>query len=65
MTVHTVISTSEIVRSGFPDPSAKSLATIASGDVVSYPNTRINGASTRVVDCHLGKVVEFVYPDIY
>ena len=39
MTLHTVASTSDTVRSGFLDPSASPVATIASGDVVSYPNT--------------------------
>jgi acetamidase/formamidase len=39
MTLHTVESTPETVRSGFLDPSAAPVATIASGDVVSYPNT--------------------------
>src|SRR5580658_9404276 len=39
MTLHTVESTPNTVRSGFLDPSAPPVATIASGDVVSYPNT--------------------------
>jgi acetamidase/formamidase len=39
MTVHTVESTTQTVRSGFLDPSAAPVATIESGDVVSYPNT--------------------------
>ena len=39
MSLHTVESTTETVRSGFLDPSAPSVATIASGDTVSYPNT--------------------------
>jgi acetamidase/formamidase len=39
MMLHTVESTSETVRSGFLDPTAAPVATIASGDVVSYPNT--------------------------
>jgi hypothetical protein len=39
MIVHTVASTSETVRSGDLDPSAPPVATIDSGDVVSYPNT--------------------------
>jgi acetamidase/formamidase len=39
MTVHTVASTSDTVRSGYLDPSAPPVATIDSGDVVSYPNT--------------------------
>ena len=39
MTFHTVESTPETVRSGFLDPSVGRVATIASGDVVSYPNT--------------------------
>jgi acetamidase/formamidase len=39
MTVHTVESTKETVRSGFLDPTAPSVATITSGDTVSYPNT--------------------------
>jgi hypothetical protein len=37
--MHTVESTPETVRSGFLDPTAPPAATIASGDVVSYPNT--------------------------
>jgi acetamidase/formamidase len=37
--VHIVESTPNTVRSGFLDPSAPPVATIASGDVVSYPNT--------------------------
>jgi acetamidase/formamidase len=39
MTVHTVESTTETVRSGYLDPSAPPVATIDPGDVVSYPNT--------------------------
>jgi acetamidase/formamidase len=39
VTVHTVESTSETVRSGVLDPSAAPVATIVSGDVVSYPHT--------------------------
>ncbi len=39
MTIHTVESTKETVRSGYLDPSAPPVATIASGDVVSYPDT--------------------------
>ena len=39
MTVHTVESTVETVRSGFLDPTASPVATIESGDIVSYPNT--------------------------
>src|SRR5580698_2141978 len=39
MTLHTVESTAETVRSGFLDPTAPPAATVASGDVVSYPNT--------------------------
>jgi acetamidase/formamidase len=39
VSVHTVESTTETVRSGFLDPSAPPVATIESGDVVSYPNT--------------------------
>jgi acetamidase/formamidase len=39
VTVHIVESTSETVRSGYLDPSAPAVATIQSGDVVSYPNT--------------------------
>ena len=38
-TTHTVESTSETVRSGYLDPSAKPVAVIASGDTVRYPNT--------------------------
>jgi acetamidase/formamidase len=36
---HTVESTSETVRSGFLDPAARPVASIVSGDTVSYPNT--------------------------
>ncbi len=39
MTVHTVESTPETVRSGYLDPTAPPVAQINSGDVVSYPNT--------------------------
>jgi acetamidase/formamidase len=39
MTVHTVESTSDTVRSGYLDPSALPVATIDPGDVVRYPNT--------------------------
>ncbi|MFZ0668594.1 MAG: acetamidase/formamidase family protein [Acidimicrobiales bacterium] len=39
MTVHVVESTTQTVRSGYLDPSAPPVATIAPGDVVSYPNT--------------------------
>ncbi len=39
MSLHTVESTPTTVRSGFLDPSAPPVATITSGDVVSYPNT--------------------------
>jgi acetamidase/formamidase len=39
VTLHTVESTPQTVRSGFLDPSAPPVATITSGDVVSYPNT--------------------------
>jgi acetamidase/formamidase len=39
MSVHTVQSTPETVRSGFFDPTAKPVATIESGDIVSYPDT--------------------------
>ena len=39
VSVHTVESTKETVRSGFFDPTAPPVATIESGDVVSYPNT--------------------------
>lgn len=39
MTLHTVESTPETVRSGFLDPTAPPVASIKSGDVVSYPNT--------------------------
>jgi acetamidase/formamidase len=39
MTLHTVESSPETVRSGFLDPTAPPVATIASGDTVSYPNT--------------------------
>jgi acetamidase/formamidase len=36
---HTVESTPETVRSGFLDPTAKPVASIAPGDTVKYPNT--------------------------
>jgi acetamidase/formamidase len=36
---HPVESTPQTVRSGFLDPSASPVASIASGDTVSYPNT--------------------------
>jgi acetamidase/formamidase len=39
MTTHVVQSTSATVRSGFLDPSAPAVATVDSGDVVSYPHT--------------------------
>ena len=39
MTVRTVESTPETVRSGFLDPTAPPVAAVQSGDVVSYPNT--------------------------
>jgi acetamidase/formamidase len=39
MTVHTVESTPDTVRSGYLDPTAPPVAQINSGDVVSYPNT--------------------------
>ncbi|HXW33289.1 MAG TPA: acetamidase/formamidase family protein [Acidimicrobiales bacterium] len=39
MKTHVVESTSETVRSGYLDPAADPVATIASGDLVSYPNT--------------------------
>jgi acetamidase/formamidase len=39
MTTHTVESTTGTVRSGYMDPAAAPVATVASGDVVSYPNT--------------------------
>jgi acetamidase/formamidase len=39
VTLHTVGSTPETVRSGFLDPTAAPVAIIKSGDVVSYPNT--------------------------
>ena len=38
-TTHTVESTPETVRSGFLDPAAEPVATVASGDTVRYPNT--------------------------
>ena len=38
-TTHTVESTSETVRSGYLDPAAKPVATVAPGDTVRYPNT--------------------------
>lgn len=39
MTLFTVESTNESVRSGFFDPKAPAVAIVKSGDVVSYPNT--------------------------
>jgi len=36
---YTVESTPETVRSGYLDPAAKPVATIAPGDTVRYPNT--------------------------
>src|SRR5208282_4321451 len=39
MTTHTVESTPDTVRSGYLDPAAKAVASIAPGDTVSYPNT--------------------------
>jgi acetamidase/formamidase len=39
MTTHTVLSTSETIRSGFLDPTAPPVATIKSGDTVEYPDT--------------------------
>lgn len=39
MTIFTVESTAETVRSGFFDPKAVPVAVVKSGDVVSYPNT--------------------------
>jgi acetamidase/formamidase len=36
---HTVESTTETVRSGFLDPAAAPVASVASGDTVRYPNT--------------------------
>jgi acetamidase/formamidase len=39
MTVHTVESTTQTVRSGFLDPTAPAVASVQPGDVVSYPNT--------------------------
>jgi acetamidase/formamidase len=39
MTTHVVESTTDTVRSGFLDPAASPVASIVSGDTVSYPNT--------------------------
>jgi acetamidase/formamidase len=39
VTTHVVESNSETVRSGYLDPTAPPVATVDSGDVVSYPNT--------------------------
>jgi acetamidase/formamidase len=39
MTNHTVQSTAATVRSGYLDPTAPPVATIAPGDIVEYPNT--------------------------
>jgi acetamidase/formamidase len=39
MPVHTVESTSDTVRSGYLDPAAEPVATVAPGDTVRYPNT--------------------------
>ena len=38
-TTHTVESTPATVRSGFLDPAAEPVATVASGDTVRYRNT--------------------------
>jgi acetamidase/formamidase len=38
-TTHTVQSTPQTVRSGFLDPAASPVASVASGDTVSYPDT--------------------------
>jgi acetamidase/formamidase len=39
VTVHTVESTPDTVRSGYLDPTARPVAAIAPGDTVRYPNT--------------------------
>ena len=39
MQKYTVASTKETIRSGFLDPSAPPVATVNSGDIVSFPNT--------------------------
>ncbi|MGB8195595.1 MAG: acetamidase/formamidase family protein [Acidimicrobiales bacterium] len=39
MSTHIVESTPSTVRSGYLDPTAPAVATVDSGDVVSYPNT--------------------------
>jgi acetamidase/formamidase len=39
MSHHIVQSTPDTVRSGYLDPAAKPVATVTSGDTVSYPNT--------------------------
>src|ERR1700677_4624618 len=39
MTTHVVESTAETVRSGYLDPAASPVASITSGDTVSYPST--------------------------
>jgi acetamidase/formamidase len=39
MTTYTVESTTDTIRSGYLDPTAPAVATIRSGDVVSYPHT--------------------------
>jgi acetamidase/formamidase len=39
LSTHVVESTKETVRSGYLDPKASAVATIESGDIVSYPNT--------------------------
>ncbi len=36
---HTVESTTQTVRSGYLDPAAQAVATVAPGDIVSYPHT--------------------------
>jgi acetamidase/formamidase len=38
-TTYTVESTHDTIRSGYLDPAAPAVAQIASGDIVSYPNT--------------------------
>jgi acetamidase/formamidase len=39
LTDHTVESTPETIRSGFLDPKAAPVASVASGDIVRYPHT--------------------------
>src|SRR6202453_2013692 len=48
MTTHVVESTAETVRSGYLDPAASPVASITSGDTVSYPSTWTHGGNEAV-----------------